>query len=160
MSERAVVVDFTLQRDAYGRLVWRSQGGEVHVGVVPVRAFPIGAPNDGVSLVSAEGHELTWLPRLEGAPRDVRALIEDELAGREFMPELKRLVSVSSFSTPSTWEVETDRGPTRFVLKGEEAIRRLPDGRLMITGSQGLHFIVPSVGALDRGSKRLLERFL
>lgn len=154
------MADFLLERDSGGRLVYRSTAGQTHVGVVPVRAFPIAAPGEGVSLVSAEGHELEWLPRLAEMPSPIRALIEDELASREFMPELRRLVSVSSYSTPSTWEVETDRGATRFVLKGEEAIRRLPGDRLMITSGQGLHFTVRDVGALDRGSRKLLERFL
>ena len=42
----------------------------------------------------------------------------------------------------------------------EEDIRRLGDSALMITSSQGLPFVVHDWRALDRGSKRLLERFL
>jgi hypothetical protein len=71
-----------------------------------------------------------------------------------------RLRSVSTFSTPSTWEVDTDRGPTRLVLKGEDDIRRLPSGALLIADRQGLPFFVKDRFALDRGSRRLLERFL
>ena len=55
----------------------------------------------------------------------LRGLLEEELALRDFVPEITRIHSVSSFGTPSTWEVETDRGATSFVLKGEEDIRRL-----------------------------------
>jgi hypothetical protein len=51
------------------------------------------------------------------------------------MPVLKRLKSVSSFATPSTWEVDTDRGPTRFTLKGEEDIRRLGPDLLIVNDS-------------------------
>ena len=40
--------NFTLIRDSYGRLVLTAQNDEVHVGVVPVRAFPIAAPADGI----------------------------------------------------------------------------------------------------------------
>ncbi len=151
---------FTLERDAFGRLVYRSAGGPAHVAVVPVRAFPLAAPDESVSLISADGTELAWIDRLEQVPAGMRSLIEQELTSREFVPELQRLKSVSSFSTPSTWEVDTDRGATRFVLKGEEDIRRLPAGRLMITSGQGLHFSVRDITALDRGSRRLLERFL
>jgi hypothetical protein len=57
--------------------------------------------------------------------------------------------------------VDTDRGPTSLVLKGEEDIRRLPQrGRLLITSGHGLVFQVRDMGALDRYSKKLLERFL
>lgn len=41
------------------------------------------------------------------------------------MPEVERIVSVSSFACPSTWQVQTNRGPAELVLKGEEDIRRL-----------------------------------
>jgi hypothetical protein len=66
---------------------------------------------------------------------------------------------VSSFSTPSTWTVETDRGH-QLVLKTEDDIRRLERGRLLITGSQGIVYQIRDLLALDRGSRRLLERFL
>jgi hypothetical protein len=47
------------------------------------------------------------------------------------------------------------------VLKVEEDIRRLPQrGRLLITSGHGIVFLVPDLTALDRHSKRLLERFL
>ena len=151
---------FGLERNPFGRLVYRDAAGAQHVGVVPVRAFPLAAPGEGLSLIGADGHELVWVPRLDALDAPLRALIEEELAAREFTPVVTRLRGVSSFSTPSTWEVDTDRGATQFVLKGEEDIRRLGAGALMITSSQGLPFVVRDWCALDRASKRLLERFL
>lgn len=153
---------FELRRDALGRLVFTAADGAVHEGITPVRAFPIGAPGEGLSLVSAEGRELAWVPLLAELPAAQRALIEEELASREFTPEIRRLLKVSTFSTPSTWDVETDRGATQLVLKGEEDIRRLPGTRaaLLIASSHGIVFKVPDMLALDRHSKRLLERFL
>ncbi|HSI59349.1 MAG TPA: DUF1854 domain-containing protein [Ideonella sp.] len=151
---------FELARNGHGRLVFTGPEGEVHAGVVPVRAFPIEAPGEGVSLVSAEGHELLWIAQLDALPAAQRRVIEDELAAREFVPEVKRLVKVSTFSTPSIWDVETDRGATQLVLKGEEDIRRLPGGGLLITSGHGIVFIVRETAALDRHSRRLLERFL
>jgi hypothetical protein len=156
------VSEFKLQRDAHGRLVYTGADGEVHEGITPVRAFPIGAPDEGLSLVSAEGRELAWVQRLSDIEPPERTLLEEELASREFTPEIKRLIKVSTFSTPSTWDVETDRGATQLVLKGEEDIRRLPGTRaaLLIASSHGIVFKVPDLLSLDRHSKRLLERFL
>lgn len=153
-------MSFQLKRDAFGRLVLTDAGGTVHEGVVPVRAFPIAAPDEGLSLLSAEGHELAWVDRLSDLPPAQRALVDEELAGREFVPEIRRLRDVSSFSTPSTWSVDTDRGATRFVLKGEEDIRRVGRSTLLIADNQGLQFRVRDLFALDRHSRRLLERFL
>jgi len=151
---------FQLKRHASGQLLLITGGGEQHLGVVPVRAFPIAAPDEGISLVGSEGHELAWLERLDGLPQPLRSLLEEELALRDFVPEITRLLSVSSFGTPSTWVVETDRGKTSFVLKGEEDIRRLKHPSMLIAASHGVHFSVKDMGALDRASRRLLERFL
>jgi hypothetical protein len=151
---------FQLERNPFGRLVLTLPDGTAHEGVLPVRAFPLAAPNEGVSLVSAEGAELVWVPMLGELQGEARALIEDELAAREFVPTVQHITSVSSFSTPSTWTVTTDRGPTRFVLKGEEDIRRLGEGTLLIASAEGINFRVADRRMLDRHSRRLLERFL
>ncbi|MDP4301054.1 cyanophycin metabolism-associated DUF1854 family protein [Leptothrix discophora] len=151
---------WTLARNAMGRLVWTGLDGVAHVGVVPVRAFPLGAPDDGLSLVSPDGHELVWIDRLDALPEPDRTLIADELAAREFVPVIERLVGVSTFSTPSTWTVETDRGATTFVLKAEEDIRRLNGSALLIASAHGIAFRIRDRFGLDRASRRLLERFL
>jgi hypothetical protein len=113
-----------------------------------------------VSLVGTEGHELAWIDRLSALPPNTRQLIEEELAHREFMPRILRILGVSTYGTPSTWTVDTDRGPTELVLKAEEDIRRLGEGRLLVLDSHGIQFIVPDQFALDRASKRILDRFL
>ncbi|MBI3348508.1 MAG: DUF1854 domain-containing protein [Burkholderiales bacterium] len=149
-----------LQLDAFGKLVLTDLNGVAHTGVSPVRAHPISAPDDGVSLVGVHGHELAWVERLSGLPDGPRALLQAELAAREFHPTLQRLISVNTFATPSTWRIATDRGEVDFVLKSEEDIRRLEEGRLLITSSHGVQLQVPDRWALDKHSKRLLERFL
>jgi len=149
-----------LHLDAHGKLVLTDLDGATHVGVTPVRAHPISAPDEGLSLVGTHGHELAWVERLSALPDGPRKLLEAELAAREFHPVLKRLISVNTFATPSTWRVDTDRGEVDFVLKSEEDIRRLEEGRLLITSTHGVQLEVPDRWALDKPSKRLLERFL
>jgi len=151
---------FQLQRDAFGRLVLTNAEGERHEGVLAVRAFPIAAPDEGVSLVDGDGHELAWIERLSTLDAATRALVEQALEQREFMPVLRRLLSVSSFGMPSTWEVETDRGPTSFVLKGEEDIRRLSAELLIVNDAHGVQYLIRDLGAMDRASRKLLDRFL
>jgi hypothetical protein len=149
-----------LGRDAFGRLVLVDADGTRHVGVQPVRAFPLSAPDDGLSLVGSDGREILWIDRLDALPESWRALLGEDLAARDFAPTLLKLHRVSSFGVPSTWTVRTDRGETRFVLKAEEDIRRLDGAALLIASAQGLQFRIPDVKALDRGSRKLLERFL
>lgn len=152
---------FELHRGPFGRLeLVLLPSGERHADVVPVRAFPLAAPGEGLSLIGSDGRERLWIERLDALPPAQRALIGEDLAAREFVPVITRIRAASAFSTPSTWDVDTDRGPTRLVLKAEEDIRRLGGGRLLIAGSQGVQFLVPDRAALDRGSRKLLERFL
>ncbi|MBB3195571.1 cyanophycin metabolism-associated DUF1854 family protein [Roseateles terrae] len=149
-----------LVRNAFGRLQLVDLQGRIHDNVTPVRAHPLSAPDEGIALVGEDGHEIAWIDHLDRQPEAVRSLLQEEFASREMMPTVERVVSVSTFSTPSEWTVETDRGPTSFILKSEEDIRRLGEGRLLIASSHGIHFLVPDRFAMDRGSKKLLERFL
>jgi hypothetical protein len=155
-----MAMDFQLERDAFGRLVLIDAQGERHAGVVPVRAFPLTAPSDGLSLVGSDGRERVWIDHMAQLPSTVRALLDAELAVRDFAPTLLRLHRVSSFGVPSTWTVSTDRGDTQFVLKAEEDIRRLAGGSLLIASASGVQFRIPDAKALDRASRKLLERFL
>lgn len=149
-----------LQRLPNGRLAFTSGDGVLHEGVVPVRAFPITDPQHGFSLMNAEGVELAWVEYLGELDPVDRELIEDELAAREFMPEIHRLTGVSGFVTPCSWFIETDRGATTLLLKGEEDIRRLTQQTLLITDAYGIHYLIRSLPDLDRGSRKLLDRFL
>jgi len=151
---------FQLRRNAFGRLEFQSADGESHEGVIPVRAFPISEAGRGLSLVTSDGHELVWIEHLSDVPAEQRGLIEEELARREFMPEIQKLSSVSTYATPSTWKVETDRGPTSFTLRGEEDIRRLSPHTLLIADNHGIFYLVRDIQALDKHSRKLLDRFL
>ena len=155
------MMDFDLTRNTFGRLVLSATGSDVrHEGVVPVRAFPIAAPETGIAIVDAEGRELAWIEQLSDLPAPIRALLEEELANREFLPEIVQIVSVSTFAAPSTWQVKTNRGMATLILKGEEEIRRITASALMITDAHGVQFLVRDIQSLDKASRKLLDRFL
>ena len=156
-----MTTNFTLTRNPYGHLILCDADGETFDNVAPVRAFPIQAPDHGgIAMVSTDGREVGWIDQLDDLPDEVRWLVEDELATREFMPLIHRIARVSSFATPCTWHVETDRGPTQFVLRGEEDIRRVDGDTLLVSDTHGIHFLIRDVARLDKVSKRILDRFL
>lgn len=151
---------FELTRNPFGRLVLTTPQGEVVEGVVPIRAFPIQSPEDGISLVHTDGHEVAWVDQLAALPEPAQSLIREELQGREFMPAILSIDSVTSFSTPCTWRVKTDRGDTSFVLRGDEDIRRVGATILLVTDSHGIQFLIRDPAALSRASRKILDRFL
>ena len=152
--------DIQLHRNAFGQLVFMDSEGREHVNVELARAFPISAPLDGISMLDQNGRELLWIPRLDDSSREIRRLLEEELQSREFMPEIKRIRGVSGYATPCTWQVETDRGDTEFVLKAEEDIRRLSTSALLIVDSRGIQFLIRDPRTLDKASRRMLDRFM
>jgi len=151
---------FSLSFNALGELVVRQADGSVHVKAVVVRAFPIAEPQHSMSILSAEGKELLWIDDLASVSVANREIMERALQMREFMPEILRLDGVNSFSTPSTWRVQTSRGPTEFVLKGEEDIKRLSATTLIVADAHGVQFLIRDLPALDRHTRKLLDRFL
>ncbi|MDQ3186061.1 MAG: DUF1854 domain-containing protein, partial [Pseudomonadota bacterium] len=98
-------LNYLLSRNAFGRLVFAGTDGEAREGVVPVRAFPITAPDQGIALIDQHGQELAWIDRLSDLPDALRLLVEADLASREFIPEIKHIHEVSAFTTPCTWHV-------------------------------------------------------
>lgn len=152
--------EFTLVRNPFGRLILTTPDGQEYEGVAPVRAFPIQAPDDGIAMVSTDGQEVAWIDFLADLPGPARALVEEELAGREFMPEIRSISHVTSFATPCTWSVETDRGETEFVLRGEEDIRRIGPSTLLVVDIHGIHFLIRDLLSLDKRSRKILDRFL
>jgi len=151
---------FSLSFNPLGELVVRLADNTQHVKAVVVRAFPIAEPDHSISILSAEGKELVWIDDLAGVSVENRQVIERALQMREFMPEILRLDGVNSFSTPSTWRVQTNRGSTTFVLKGEEDIKRLSTTTLIVADAHGVQFLIRNLPALDRHTRKLLDRFL
>jgi hypothetical protein len=150
---------FELTQNSFG--LWQLQfEGYLHIGVTVVRAFPIAAPDEAVSVLSAEGHELLWIEAPLTLPDALKHAVFEALQAREFMPEIKRVDAVSSFIAPSVWSVQTNRGEAQFVLRGEEDIRRLSGKTLIVADEHGVQFLIRDLPALDRHSRKLLDRFL
>jgi hypothetical protein len=151
---------FNLQRDAFGRWVLVMPDGSRHAPVTALRAYPVTSPEQGIALMDAEGHELFWIKDLTQLNAAVRTIVLQALNEREFLPEILRLEGVSSFATPSTWTVLTDRGVNQFLLKGEEDIRRLTGTVLLINDADGVQYMIRDLAVMDKHSRKLLDRFL
>lgn len=151
---------FGLDHDAWGRLVLTDADGRQHTGVELIRAFPLSDPRHGISICDAKGRELVWIADLDALPPVLMTQIEEELAQREFVPIIHRIVKVSAPVEPSEWEVETDRGRTSFVLNNEDDVHELDEQRALITDTNGIRYLIPDLRQLDANSRRLLERYL
>jgi hypothetical protein len=156
----ADVLNIQFDQSPSGRWFYVSAEGVRYDHVLAVRSFPVAAPDEGVAVVDVDGKELLWISHLSELSSSVRSNIQKAMTQREFMPQILKLYGVSSLVTPSTWDIETDRGRTSLLLKGEEDIRRLSGTVLLVTDGHGVQFLIRDLAQMDRFSRKLLDRFL
>ncbi len=153
-------IDLALEHDAFGRLAMTPPGGERTIGVTPVRCFPFTSPNEWISLCDERGRELYLLATLDSLSDSQRKLLEQDLASRELIPQIRKIHSVSPGSEPTQWKVATDRGETSFTLPNEDAIRRLGEHGALINDDHGVRYRILDTRTLDAASRRILNQYL
>ncbi len=148
-----------LAGDVDGRLWARRRPDGERVRVLPRRCFPLTRPDGFVCLVDERHHDRSCIESLDVLDADSREALLSVLAQNEFLPRVTRIVRVMHEATWSDWHVETDRGPRTFVVDQEDNIRRLDDGRHVITDSFGMRFLIPTPENLDAHSRLWLGRY-
>ena len=155
---RFIPDELHLEHDPFGRLTMMRDGQRL-VGVFPVRAFPVSDPDHWISICDADGCEILCIEKLADLPADVRRMVEEELARREFIPVIGRIV-IATHEEPSQWTVETDRGVASFSLNSEDDVRRIEPHQASIVDTHGIRYLIPDIRRLDAASRRLLDHFL
>ena len=158
-SDPIATAAFDLQYDAFDHLVFVDPAGQRHVGVEPMRAFPISAPDQWIVICDAHGRELICLENQESLPEQLRQLLKEELRKRDFIPHILRIHSATG-NNPSQWNVQTDRGRKTFLLKSDDDLRRLGSKRALLIDAYGIRYLIPDTRKLDGASRRMLERYL
>ena len=87
-------------------------------------------------------------------------VLEEELAKRYFLPQIRAVYDLKSHMGVMTWEVETDRGRRQFEVRGRDNVRHLPGSRLVLRDVDGNRYEISDYRALDAKSLDLLEQFV
>lgn len=151
---------FSLSRDAWDHLQLVDGDGVVHRDVVVVPLFPVATPREWISILGSDGDELVCLRDVSALAPSDRELIERELAIREFVPQILRVLWVSGTQEPCEWEVETNFGITRFVLNSEEDVRRVSAWTVHFVDASGGRYRVDDVRKLDSRSRVYVEWYV
>jgi Domain of unknown function (DUF1854) len=151
---------FELSRDEWSHLSLTDQSGNVYKDVSVVPLYPISAPNRLISLVSADGDEIVCLDSLEGISEENMKLLGEELALREFVPIIQKVIRVSGTQEPCEWVVQTNHGETSFVINSEEDVRRVSAKSVVITDGNGNRFRVEDLQGLDSRSRAFVEWYV
>jgi hypothetical protein len=151
---------FSLSRDAWDHLQLVDANGVTHRDIVVLPLFPVDTPKEWISILTAEGEELVCLRDVSALPPSDREQIERELAFREFVPQILRVIWVSGTQEPCEWEVDTNFGRTRFVLNSEEDVRRVSAWTVHLVDANGGRFWVDDVRQLDSRSRAFVEWYV
>lgn len=133
--------------------------GVRYENVRPVRLFPLTDSQHWIALVGENGREVACVEDLSTLDEEQRQILSQALAKREFVPVIKRIANITRATDGHDWHVETDRGPTVFRLETDESIQSLGGTRLVLIDKAGTRYLIPDVAALDRDSRRKLERY-
>ena len=154
------LVKFELTKNRWGRLIMTDENGTVYEEVSVVPLFPITEPHKWISIISADGNEIASIEDLKAYSPEIQNQLNNELTYRDFVPRISKVLNVSGTSEPCEWHVQTNHGPTRFVLKSEDDIRRLSVHEVMIVDANGGRFRVDDTRKLDARSLRYIEWYV
>lgn len=132
-----------------------------YVQVQVARAFPLSLPESYIGLRDAKDKDIGMLVTLEGLDPESRRLLDDELARRYFLPKITRVLKVKKEFDTVNWEVETDKGPRKFVVHNlKDSVHQIPRGPVLITDRTGARYEIPDLAQLPGDAVALLMRVL
>ena len=125
------------------------------------RAFPFSDPDKYVGLRDSDDKDIGVLTTLHGLDRDSRAIIDEELERRYFTPKVQRVLTVEEQFGVVTWEVETDRGTRRFLVRNlRDNAFPLGPNRVMMTDTDGNRYEFPDARTLGPKAYAVLLKVL
>jgi hypothetical protein len=154
---------FELYRRADGRLVLRRENGENEITETPVQVaccFPWSRPYEFISLRDDKGHEQKLVDDLHELAAPIRALIEDELVQRNFMPRIIGIEAITDEIELFHWKVITNVGPRNFLTRRSDYPRKLANGDVLIKDVSNDLYLIPKPKSLDAKSLKLLWVYL
>jgi ATP-binding cassette subfamily B protein len=153
------VARLSLAIDSDGFLSARDAATVTPEKVTPRRCFPLSHPDRYICLLDEHGRDRALIHEPASLDESSRNALWRALGENEFLPRVTRIDRVVHEATWSEWHVETDRGARVFVVEQEDHIRRLDDGRHVITDKHGMRYVVPTPENLDSHSRRWLGRY-
>ncbi len=126
--------------------------------VVPMYSFPLSLRDQYISLRDAAGNELGMIRSLNELDKDARKLLEAELRRRYVTPVIHEIKSISDKFGVVEWEVETDRGPKKFITRSLHDSLKESGAGLIITDMENNRYEIRDFSQLDAHSAAILTK--
>lgn len=132
-----------------------------YLRVQVARAFPLRNPDRYIGLRDGADKDIGMLVTLDGLDSESRRLTDEELFRRYFLPKIIKVNDVKDEFGLTTWEVETDKGSRRFVVRNlRDSAHELSATRVLLTDTDGNRWEFPDVRKLDEKSYAIIQRVL
>ncbi len=144
------------------QLYLRFDGDHESVPVSALLAAPLSEDRKIISIVHKKDRkELVLLKTLDRLDESGRKLLRDEIQRRYFLPQIEKINDVNIHLGDYYWDVITDRGSRKFLLRSPAInMRWVGSKRIILCDSDGIHYDLDDFDSLDKDSRKLLERIL
>ena len=127
------------------------------------RCFPFSDPGHYISIrePEADGREIGLIEDLYALPKEMRAMLEEQMALRYFPPVIQKIHSIKEENGFSYWDTETDRGACRFTVRmGGGSVYAIGKDRYLVTDLDGNRFEIPELGRMSARELKMLDLFV
>jgi hypothetical protein len=123
------------------------------------RVLPLSEPVRYFGVRDSADKEIGVLLSLDGLDPDSRAVAEEELARRHFLPKVVRVVKVSDNHGVVVWDVETEHGSRKYVVRNmRDNTVALSSTRVLMTDVDGNRFEFPDISRLPVESQDIVMK--
>lgn len=134
-----------------------TDGKQFSVNIVWLR--PATGIGKEISLLTEDNSSIV-IDNIDSLDKLSRKIARDELEKNYIIPRIKRIVRTQIYLGNRYFEVETDRGDYRFVVKNPyTTIRESADG-ILIRDVMGNLYSIANISQLDKRSQHELDRIL
>lgn len=135
--------------------------GEWKENVHLVRAFPLSALWENISIRDGENKEYGILESVDGLDKESRSLVETELDRRYFTPQITKIHALKNDASMWWFDVDTTRGRSDFYVRNwRDNAYELTPNRWQITSVDGGRYEILNLDDLDERSQVLIEQLL
>lgn len=146
-----------------GGFVRMEYDGKTYPRIAVHRCFPFSAPDLYISIREPEGdgREIGLIEDLKSLPEDIRAMLEEQMAIRYFIPRIHHIREIREEYGYSYWDVTTDRGPCRFTVRiGGGTVYAVGESRYLVNDLDGNRFEIPDIYKLTPRELKKLDLFI
>ncbi len=138
-------------------------GDEEYDRVEIYQAFPFTDPDLYISVRTADekAKEIGMIADLKKLSPKTQKILKEQIGYRYFTPEIKKVYSVKSEYGFAYFDVLTDSGRCRFVIRmNGGAVISLTETRILILDLDGNRFEIPDVSRLSARERKQLDLFI